>query len=547
MIETKHISRITVWLSVVALVFCGCFSLPFIGGGGAGRTIEPVKQDFGRENVFVGYDDDKRPIVEMRLLSQEITADGLIIHTRLFPTENFRVRNQFRGLRSINYYPIERRFHRLELRYGRKKVKAKVKINIQVRGQKPFEAAFEHTGIYYLLPDTIDRVKLKFQDVDRWDRLPVDTLEVWYASKQEYLQQVLQQSRRQSLLDTYKRRQKQDRTEQFTQYDSLFITANNAYVYIDKSVDSEILLTMDAGDRIDFGVSDGIWVEFPLTEILAEHLKEFIDTRHQRELKKWQDQRQRSRSRTTARSAQQEAEVDTTRRMTAYVLDVMVAKNYRDAVGWEKASLEQPVDVPLFAQVLRDRAAAEIARQDSIVQARIDSIQAYADSLVQLDSLRADSIARTDSPAAASQARADSLRADSIAQAVSPAAASQASADSLRPDSLTRTDFPATDSQTRADSLRADSLTRTDSPAAALQTRADSLRADSLARADSSTSGVSQPESASLKQNYPDSLRTGTAAADSIGGRDSPRADSLAAADSSAADSSAAKIPLKQN
>ena len=375
MFGTKHIAPLRLWLFAATLVFCGCFSIPFIGGSRGKEIIEPVNRDFDRINVFAGYDKNDRPIVEIRLLSQEVTEKGLIIRTRMFPTENFRVRNQFRGLRSINYYPIERRFHRLELRYGRKRTKAKVGKNIQVRGIKPFEADFEHTGIHYLLPDTIDRVKLKFQDVKRWDRLPVDTLEVWYASKEEFLQEVRQQTRRQNLLNTYKRRQKQDRTEQFTQSDSLFVTANNTYTYLNKSVDSEILFTMNAGERIDFGVSDGLWVEFPLPDSLIEDLTEFLETRHQRALDQWRQQREQRNSARTA-TRQQEAEIDTTSRMTAFVLDVMVAKNYKDALGWEKATLEQPVDVPLFAQVLRDREVAKIARRDSIEQARLDSIQA---------------------------------------------------------------------------------------------------------------------------------------------------------------------------
>ena len=113
----------------------------------------------------------------MRLVSQEITPNGLIVNTRLFPTDNFKVRHQFRGLRSIDYYEIERRFHRLELRYGRRKTKMKVLENVRIKEPKPVDAKFEHTGIFYLLPDSINRAELKFQDVDKWKRLPEDSLE----------------------------------------------------------------------------------------------------------------------------------------------------------------------------------------------------------------------------------------------------------------------------------------------------------------------------------------------------------------------------------
>ncbi|MFC1614204.1 hypothetical protein ACFL5K_02790 [Gemmatimonadota bacterium] len=502
----KHIPHSIFWLSAASLIVCGCFSLPFIGGGGS-KITEPVEQDFNRINVFVGYDKKDAPIVEMQLMSQEISDKGLIVHTRFFPTDNFKVRNQFRGLRSINYYPIERRFHRLELRYGRKKVKTKVTKNIQVKGIKPFLADFEHTGIHYLLPDTIDLVKLKFQDVRRWDRLPMDTLDTWYVSKEQFLKEVNRQTRRQNLLETYRRRQQQDRTEEFSQYDSLFITTNNTYVYLDKSVDSEILFTMNAGERVDFGVSDGIWVEFNLPDSLADDLSEFLERRRQGLLVKWQQQRERRRTRTGAR--QQEADVDTTARMTAYALDVMVGSNYRKSIEWEKHNLEQPVDVPLFAQVLKDRVAAEIARQDSIEQARIDSVQAYADSLVLADSL-------ANAPADSSS------KADSLAL----------------PDSLAK--------------VPADS----------------SSKADSLSEADSSQTGASQAGEIKLGQNYPNPVRLSTAPTDSVAVGDSltgdsttagtsppdtqadtvsPAPDSLQSADSTVVDSAAGGVRLKQN
>ncbi|MEA2063186.1 MAG: hypothetical protein U9P14_05780 [Gemmatimonadota bacterium] len=392
-----------------ALVFTGCFSLPFIKfGGGGEKEDELLDSEFDRINVFVGYDKKDQPIVEMRLLSQEVDKNGLVIETRIFPTENFRVRNQFRGLRSINYYPIERRFHRLELRFGRKRIKAKVRENIQVRGTKPFEAAFEHTGIHYLLPDTINMVKLKFQDVKRWGRLPPDTLDAWYAAKAEFLEEVRQQTRRQNLLKGYQQRQREDRTETFSQYDSLYVTANNTYVYLEKAVASDILHTLNTGDRIDFGISDGTWVEFPLPDSLVEGLSEMLDLRRERAIARFEEQRQRQRSSRSASTAR-EAPIDTARSTTAYLLDVMVARNFSDAMDWERQNMRVPVDVPLFKQVLLDRVAAAQARKDSIEQARIDSIQVYADSIAMIDSLRADSLARADSI----------LRADSLVQAES--------------------------------------------------------------------------------------------------------------------------------
>ena len=216
------------------LVLGGCISIPFIGKDKVDRSkIEPQERDFSRNSVFIGYDKNDMPIVEMRLVSQEVTPEkGLIVHTRLFPTENFRVRNIFRGLRSINYYPVERRFHRLELKVGRRDLKMKVVENLQVKDTKPVDANFEHTGIFRLLPDTIDLARLKFQDVKRWGKMPEDTLETWYAAKDNYIRQVRQAEQRSSLVSRYRRRQEEDDTKSFTQYDSVFVTANNTYVYL---------------------------------------------------------------------------------------------------------------------------------------------------------------------------------------------------------------------------------------------------------------------------------------------------------------------------
>ncbi|MBN2290450.1 MAG: hypothetical protein JXQ83_14040 [Candidatus Glassbacteria bacterium] len=532
MSRKKHIIHSALWPCLAALVFCGCFSLPFIGGPGGAKITEPTKREFDRVNVFVGYDNDDRPIVEMRLLSQEVTDKGLIIHTRFFPTENFEVRNQFRGLRSINYYPVERRFHRLELRYGRKKIKTKVMENIQVRGVKPFLADFEHTGVHYLLADTIDRVKFKFQDVDRWDRLPVDTLDTWYASKAQYLQEVQRQTRRQNLLETYKRRQRQDETEEFTQYDSLFITANNTYVFLDKSVDSDILFTMNAGERVDFGVSDGIWVEFTLPDSLIDNMSGFLESRRLKALEQWKLQRDRRRTRAGAR--QEETEVDTTARMTAYVLDVMVSRDYGKALDWEKSGLRQPVDVPLFAQVLRDRAAAEIARLDSIEQARVDSIQAFADSVAMADSLRTDSLARADSLATASKARTDSTRADSSAGAAAQAPDSLAAADSTKsagePGFSLEQNYP---NPVRPSTAAADSLAPGDSLAGEDSTGAHPPTADSTAvPADSAQA--------------PDSTAVPAGPARAPGSTSVP-ADSAQVPDSTAAPVDSGQVELKQN
>jgi len=389
--------KITRWALlplVLILVFSGCFSIPFINiGKGKKIDVKPGERQFARSNVFIGYDDDGLPIVELRLLSQEISNNGLVVHTRLFPTENFKVHHIFRGLRSINYYPIERRFHRLELRYGKKKLKAKVKKNLEVREQKPINADFEHTGVFSFLPDTIDMVKLKFQDVDRWGRLPPDSLDAWYARKKDYLNRLERVRRRRSLVDTYKRQQKRDYTKKFTQYDSLYVTTNNTYVYLEKDVTSDILFTLNAGDQIDYGVSDGVWMEIPLPDSLREKLSPLLEKRHQKMVRLWRAQQVQRRSR-RGPVVVRTVEVDTTRRFTGYVLDVMLRENPNVALDWEKENMMEPVDVPLFAKVLRDREAARIARLDSIEKARADSIarqKQLADSLKQASAKTVDS------------------------------------------------------------------------------------------------------------------------------------------------------------
>ncbi len=381
---------------LLLLILGGCFSIPFIGKDKVDRSkIEPQERDFSRNSVFIGYDKKGASIVEMRLVSQEITPEkGLIVHTRLFPTENFRVHNIFRGLRSINYYPIERRFHRLELKIGRRNIKMKVLENLQVKDTKPVDADFEHTGIFRLLPDTINTARLKFQDVKRWGKMPEDTLDVWYAAKEDYIRQVQQAELRSSLVDGYRRRQRQDDTKLFTQYDSVFVTTNNTYIYLEKRVDSDILFTVNAGEYFPYGVSDGDWVEVPIPDNLKESLQEYLDARHEKAVKQVEQQRQQERSRRgPARGPQ--VEVDTTRRVTGFVLDVMVQKSYGKALDWEMQSMVEPVDVPLFAKVLRDREAARVARLDSIEQAHLDSIarmKQAADSTAAADSARVDSV-----------------------------------------------------------------------------------------------------------------------------------------------------------
>lgn len=381
---------------LLLLILGGCFSIPFIGKGKVDRSkIEPQESDFSRNSVFVGYDKKGASIVEMRLVNQEVTPEkGLIVHTRLFPTENFRVRNIFRGLRSINYYPIERRFHRLELKIGRRNIKMKVLENLQVKDTKPVDADFEHTGIFRLLPDTINTARLKFQDVKRWGKMPEDTLDVWYAAKEDYIRQIRQVEQRSSLVDRYRRRQREDDTKLFTQYDSVFATTNNTYIYLEKEVDSDILFTVNAGEYFPYGVSDGDWVEVPIPDSLQVSLQAFLDARYEKAVKQLERQRQLERSRRgPARGPQ--VEVDTTRRVTGFVLDVMVQESYGKALAWEMESMVEPVDVPLFAKVLRDREVARVARLDSIEQARLDSIvriKQVADSTAAADSARADSV-----------------------------------------------------------------------------------------------------------------------------------------------------------
>ena len=415
------------------LVLAGCISIPFIGKDKVDRSkLEAQEREFSRNNVFVGYDKKGMPIVEMRLVRQEITPEkGLIVYTRLFPTENFKVRNIFRGLRSINYYPVERRFHRLELKMGRRNLKMKVIENLQVKDTKPVDANFEHTGVFRLLPDTIDVARLKFQDVKRWSKIAEDTLEVWYTAKENYVRQVRQAEQRSSLVNRYRRRQEDDDTKSFAQYDSVFVTANNTYVYLEKKVDSDILFTVNAGDRFPYGVSDGDWVEIPIPDSLQESLKEYLDARRGKALEQMEIQRRQARSRRGATRARQ-AEVDTTSRATGYILDVMVQKSYGQALDWEVENMIEPVDVPLFAKVLRDREAKRIARLDSIEQARLDSIariKQVADSIAAAaDSARADSVSAQAGkvPSAASaQSTGQAEVGTEPAAATAPAAVSQ--------------------------------------------------------------------------------------------------------------------------
>ncbi len=455
---------------IVLLLSGGCFSLsiPFLSKGGPSADFKPTEREFPREDVFIGYDGDGKAIVELRLIKQEVGKDGLLITTRLFPTENFKVRNIFRGLRSINYYPIERRFHRLELRYGKRKLKAKVKANLEVRDQKPVDAMFENSGVYRLLPDTIDLAELKFQDVKRWGKMSVDSLSEWYSDKENYLEELDRRQRRSDLVESYRRRLKRDYTQTFSQYDSLYVTTNNTYVYLEKDVNSDILFVMNAGDRLDYGVSDGLWVEVPLEGEQLKTYEAMLEKRRQRALARWRMQRQAARSGRRTPTAPSgpggsggEAEQDTTLKNTAYVLDVMVQPSYRQAVAWETETMQPPSDVPLFAQVLQDREKERLARLDSIAKAYTDSLAAIktrADSLVRVqfvkDSLAAavrDSLAAVkkgpavavDSLAAAKKAAAVPQKAGSVADSTAAAKHVTARPATAHPDSIRH---PAADS-----------------------------------------------------------------------------------------------------
>jgi hypothetical protein len=469
---------------VAVLVFTGCFTIPFITRrSDEEKKLEPGKREFDRSDIFVGYNSNKKPIVELRLMSQEVSEKGLKIHIRLFPTENFRVHNVFRGLRSINYYPIERRFHRLELRYKREKIKTKIENSIQVRGMKPIDATFEHSGTFSLLPDTIDQVKLKFQDVDRWERLPQDSLANWYAVKENLLQELDRQQRRTNLIDSYKQRQKKEESKTFTQYDSIYVTTNNTYVYLDRNVDSDILYTMNAGDRIDYGMSDGVWVEIPLPDSLNKSLKEFIELRQSKARNLLEEQRRMARTRKQTTSSTPETVLDTTQRFTGYVLDAMVQKNYQKAVGWELENMEKPVDVLLFAKVLQDREDARLARIDSMVKAKADSIarqQAKADSLKRAgevaDSLRADSLKAASRKEAAAVSASDTAKAKTQKAAASTPSDSAKGGKAQRSDSLKTAASNSASDTAKAKTQKAAASTPSDSAKGGKAQRSDSLK-----------------------------------------------------------------------
>lgn len=427
------------------LLFTGCFSIPFLGKSGPPENFQPTEREFDRDNVFVGYDRSDQPIVELRLVKQEVGPHGIIIHTRLFPTENFKVRNIFRGLRSLNYYPMERRFHRLEIKSGRRRIKAKITDNLQVKDQSPLDALFEQGRIYALFPDTVSETDLKFQDVRYWRKLPSDSLDNWYAIKENYLDELDRRQRRSSLVEQYVRRQRQDYTRVFSQHDSLYVTVNNAYVYLDRDVNSDIIMVMHAGDRLDFGISDGLWVEVPMPDSLVGKFEEMLENRRQMNLTRWHAQRQAAQARTRTAVPQPEVEIDTTFKTTAYILEVMVQPSYSRAVAWERTKMQAPVDVPLFAQVLQDRENARIARLDSIDRARADSIareSAVADSLRRAleapdsllpDTAQAGGIAAADSAGGAVQtdstaSLAESVRPDVSADGAEPVAAQDSSA-----------------------------------------------------------------------------------------------------------------------
>ncbi len=476
----------------ILLLFCGCFSIPFIGKKGPSGSLQNAEREFARENVFIGYDGDGRKIVELRLVKQQVSKDGLVVTSRLFPTENFKVRNIFRGLRSINYYPIERRFHRLELKAGRRKIKTKVKVNLEVKDQKPLDALFEHSGEFRLLPDTIDMIDLKFQDVKRWGRMSPDSLSEWYADKENYLEELDRRQRRSDLVESYRRRLRRDYTQTYNQYDSLYVTTNNTYVYLEKDVSSEILFVMNSGERIDYGVSDGLWVEIPLEDTVYSPM---LEIRRQRNLTRWRAQRQAARSgrRTTAAPAAgagtSETEIDTTLKNTAYVLDVMVQPSYRQAVAWEMETMQRPADVRLFAQILQDREKERQARLDSIVQARVDSlarIQARADSILKAQQI-ADSLKAAAADSLTAAADTSGARNKPPAASRAQAAANAAPADGTQPgqpSGVTGPDSAAAKARpaARTDSLRrasADSIPK--SPPAAVPAKKDSASAPQAA------------------------------------------------------------------
>lgn len=430
----KTPGRAILFLTALAgLLMTGCFTIPFLGGkSGPPSDFQPRQADFDRGDIFVGFNDNGKPIVQMRLAGQEVTAEkGLVVHVRILPTENFRVVNVFRGLRSINYYPIERRFHRLELRIGRKEIKMKVVETVQVKDMKPLDAYFEHSGTYSLLPDSISSFKLKFQDVDYWQRMAADSLDNWYAEKDQQQRQIQRNEQRNTLVDAYRQRQKRDETKTYSQLDSLYVTTNNAYVYLDETADSDILFTLNAGDFIDYGVSDGFWVEIPVPDTLQKSLGELFEKRKNDALRRWKIQENAARSRRGAPIA--EMTIDTTLHTTAYILDVMVQKKYSRAVAWELQSQANPVDVPLFAQVLNNREIARQARLDSIAKAREDSVKAVQ---ARQDSILAAQRAPDSSSVAKAAAKgaqpastpADSAAAAQAAQAAAAAGGSQGTA-----------------------------------------------------------------------------------------------------------------------
>ncbi len=487
-------------LLLAVLALGGCLPLPFLGGGGGKPKgpIETQERQFARNNVFVGVDGKGRPIIELRLVSQTLSASGLLINTRLFPTENFEVRNIFRGLRSINYYPIERRFHRLELEYGRRDLKIKVKENLQVKDDgKPVDAAFEHTGFFSLLPDTVDQVKLKFQDVERWVRMPEDTLEIWYGQKEQLLQELDRRQRRSDLVDSYRRLGGATAKKTIAQYDTLFITGNSTYVYLEKRVDSEILLTVNAGDKLDFGVSDGMWVEIPLPDSLRHELDDLLETRHQRSVEQFERQRQLARTR-RGPATTPEVVIDTTRRFTGYVLDAMVQQDYGRSVRWELDQLVGPVDVPLFAKALADRQTQRQARIDSLERAHADSL-ARADSLSRAPRGPAADSGAVDSAAATAAATAAAIPDTSLAARL---AVAKAQADSVRNAALQAAGAPAPGTAA-GDSLRAARL-------AAAKAQADSVRQAALEEA--------ARQAPSPAEGTPDTGGTETAAPPDSGG-----------------------------
>ena len=340
-----------------------------------------------------------------------------------------------------------------------------------------------------------------------------------------------------NLIDSYKQRQKKDESKTFTQYDSIYVTTNNTYVYLDRNVDSDILYTMNAGDKIDYGMSDGLWVEIPLPDSLNKSLKEFIELRQSKARSLLEEQRRTARTRRgTTTGSTPETVIDTTQRSTGYVLDAMVQKNYQKAVGWELENMEKPVDVPLFAKVLQDRENARLAKIDSLVKAKADSIarqQAIADSLIRAgevaDSLRADSLK------AASKKVPAAISASDTAKAKTQKAAASTPSDSAKGGKTQRSDSLKT-----AAAISASDTAKAKTQKAAASTPSDSAKGGKIQRSDSlkTAAAISASDTAKAKTQK----ASPSTPSDSAKGGKTQRSDSLKTAAGPAIKADSAKI-----